>query len=82
MITAIYIKDGRTQLVLTPETEFEVSIVGQVDKGEHEVKIYTGSFYDCQAGYTRQKRQPFYDHSPPKDESLIIVMDIKPKEER
>lgn len=75
MITAIYIKDGRTQLVLTPESEFEKGIVDKVDKGEHEVKIYTGSFYDCKAGYTRRS----VIHSG-YDESLIIVMDIKEEE--
>ena len=83
MLTAIYIKNGRTQLVLTPETPFEQGIVEMVDKGEHEVKIYTGSFYDCQAGYTRQQRPQSSEHmaAREKDESLIIVMDIKEETE-
>ena len=72
MKTAIYIEDGRTQLVLTPETVFEKAICEKVDRGEHSVKIYLGDFYACEGGWTRM-----YD-SPHKSESLIIVMDIKP----
>jgi len=73
MKTAIYIKEGRTQLVLTPETDFERGVVSSVDKGEHDVKVYLGAFYDCQGGWSRQ-RAPL---SARDDESLIVVMDIK-----
>lgn len=69
MKTAIYIEDGRTQLVLSPETDFEKGVVSKIDKGEHDVKIYVGGFYDCQAGFTRQGKMY--------GEDLIIVMDIK-----
>ena len=73
MITAIYIKDGRTQLVLTPETTFEKGIVSNASKGERTVKIYTGSFYDCMGGWSKQGASINSDE----DKSLIIVMDIK-----
>ncbi len=71
MKTAIYIEDGRTQLVLTPESDFEKGVVEKVSKGEHDIKIYTGSFYDCEGGWGRHGSD---------DESLIFVMDIKEKE--
>ena len=72
MKTAIYIEDGRTQLVLTPETDFEKGTVGRIDEGGRTVKIYTGGFYTCQGGWTAQRREY--------GESLIIVMDIKVEE--
>ena len=79
MKTAIYINDGRTQLVLTPESDFEKGVVGRIDKGEHAVKIYTGEFYDCQGGWTRQ-RAVFNTFGRNQEESLIIVMGIKEEE--
>ena len=80
MKTAIYIEDGKTQLVLTPESDFEQAVVSKIEKGEQEVRIYTGEFYACQGGWTRQ-RQTIYsggrlDRS---EDSLIIVMEIKEK---
>ena len=77
MKTAIYIEDGLTQLVLTPESDFEQGIVSKVDKGEHSVRIYTGVFYHCQGGWVRQ-RAPY--QTAQDDNSLIIVMDIKEAE--
>jgi hypothetical protein len=71
MKTAIYIKNGLTQLVLTPEDEFEKGIVENIDKGKHDVAIYTGSFYQCRGGWVREGAD---------DESLIIVMEIKADE--
>ena len=68
MKIAIYIKDGLTQLVLTPESDFEKGIISKVDKGKHNVSIHTGSFYECQGGWVRHGMD---------DESLIIVMEIK-----
>lgn len=68
MQVAIYIAKGRTQLVLTPETEFEKSICGKVEQGYQAVKVYNGSFYNCQGGWTRHGSD---------DSSLIIVMDLK-----
>lgn len=75
MKTAIYIEDGLTQLVLTPESDFEQGIVSKVNKGEQAVKIHTGSFYQCEGGWVRQ-RPPYYGRVE-EDDSLIIVMEIK-----
>lgn len=76
MITAIYIEDGLTQLVLTPESDFEKGVISKVEKGEQTVKIYTGEFYHCQGGWVR-RRSPYQGYGGDQDESLIIVMEIK-----
>jgi hypothetical protein len=67
MKTAIYIENGLTQLVLTPETDFEKGIIGKIEKGAQKVNIYTGSFYNCQGGWTRHGRET---------DSLILKMSI------
>ncbi|KKL87348.1 hypothetical protein LCGC14_1935610 [marine sediment metagenome] len=72
MKTAIYIEDGLTQLVLTPETDFESHIVQQVEKGGQEVKVHSGEFFRNQANYIVH---PIGWKS--RDESLIITMKIK-----
>lgn len=74
MKVAIYIEDGRSQLVLTPETGFEKGIVSQAEKREQQVNVYTGSFYECQGGWMRQEVNLNDD-----DKSLIIVMSVKPE---
>ncbi len=71
MKTAIYIEAGLTQLVLTPENDFEKGVISQVEKREQEVSIYTGGFYKNQAGYIRQAV-----HNDDQD-SLIIIMELK-----
>jgi len=62
MKTAIYIEDGVTQLVITPENDWEKSAIKTLGKAGIEAEVYEGSFYNCQGGYVRQNR----------DESLII----------
>ena len=65
MKTAVYIDDGLTQLVLTPETELEKAIVSKIDA--QEVAIHRGGFYE----YGDSIRQ--CDDG----QSLIIVMNNK-----
>lgn len=65
MKTAIYIEDGVTQLVLTPENEWEKSVVAKITG--NETTILRGSFYKCQGGWNRQGGD---------DESLIIRVTI------
>jgi len=76
MKVAIYIEDGLTQLVLSPESDFEKGVISKVEKGEQDVKIYTGGFYYCQGGWVRQ-REARQGYGSPDDGSLIIVMGIK-----
>lgn len=64
MRTAIYIEEGVTQLVLTPESDWERSALADVHKsGTEGISIHSGSFYTCHGGWYRQGSG---------DESLIL----------
>lgn len=69
MKTAFYIAEGRTQVVLTPENDWEKRVVDAIAKRPADLTILRGSFYECQGGWTRNAS----DH----DESLIMVLDGK-----
>lgn len=73
MKTAIYQKADRLQVVLTPETEFEKSALKLLSDADHGVEIYTGSFYDCQGGWSRQGGE---------DNSTLIVCNNPSKAEQ
>ncbi len=85
MKTAIYIEDGTTQLVLTPENGFEEKLIASFgDKLKH-VHVYCGSFYDCRGGWVRQsahRQSSFigYNVGDCHDKSLILRVDDKPTE--
>ena len=64
MKTALYIEDGVTQLVLTPENGFE-KILFERYLGK-KCEITRGSFYECRAGHVR------YMPHPSGDDSLIL----------
>ena len=66
MKTTLLTKENREQIVFTAETDFEKKMLEKFGKGQKEAKIFTGSFYDCQGGWTREGKD---------DESLIIVFD-------
>lgn len=80
MKTLLITKENRQQIVLTPETEFEKSIVKmfhseftfpqpiEEKKKPTEAQIYLGEFYDCRGGWTREGQN---------NDSLIIVFDKK-----
>ena len=73
MKTAIYIEDNVTQLVLTPQTEWEQKIVDMIGKGTQHVFITKGSFYEGRRdGDNYIKKSEYVD-----DESLIIKTSIK-----
>lgn len=72
MKSAIYIRDGRTQVVLTPESDIEKMALSSVEKGSgSQLQTYRGSFYDCRGGWVRQG---------PGDESLIFVVTATPED--
>jgi hypothetical protein len=64
---SIYIEDGVTQLVLTPESDWERAITTKIGEAysDAKVSIFRGSFYECRGGYYR------YDQNVP-DNSLIL----------
>ncbi len=56
MKTAIYIEEGVTQLVLTPENEFEESVLAKTGSYSMVANVMRGGFYLCQGGWDRQNR--------------------------
>lgn len=68
MKIALYIEDGREQIVLTPQTKTEAALLDKLHDGSREMSIKRGQFYSCQGGWTR--------HGPSDgDMSTIIVLD-------
>jgi hypothetical protein len=76
MKTAIYIEDGVTQVVLTPESDFEKKVITEMAEAKTNLRLFTGSFYDCRGGWVRQSKH-FPDAWDPKinDESIMIRLD-------
>lgn len=79
MKTAIYIEDGVVQLVLTPESDFEKNALKSFQTEPLKAQMFTGTFYDCNGGWTRQKKTyPSHGHEEIKDDiSLILRMGAK-----
>lgn len=76
MKVAVYIEDGQEQVVLTPETKFEENIIEDMREKNTELKIVSGSFFECRGGYVRNTLHS--SHSS--DKSLIIRLLKKAKE--
>lgn len=68
MRIALYAEEGRQQLVLTPESSTEKTLVGLLGHDTQTLKVqaYRGGFYACQGGWTREGAER---------DSLIIVME-------
>lgn len=54
MRIALFVPDGVTQLVLTPETEHEKAVLNLLREHQGTVSWFEGEFYECQGGYFRQ----------------------------
>ena len=54
MKTSIWIEDGMTQIVLTPETDWEKKVCKQFHGAKHSLEVMEGSFYECRGGWIRQ----------------------------
>lgn len=80
MKTAIYIENGVVQLVITPESEFEKNALRSFEDKPMAAKVFTGTFYDCRGGWTRQANY-FPSHIggalDRDDRSLILRMETK-----
>lgn len=75
MKTAIYIEDGAVQLVLTPESDFEKNAIASFQDKPTETAIFSGAFYDCRGGWTRQStyHDPhLFGNQDHNDRSLIL----------
>ena len=79
MKIALYIDDGREQIVLTPETKTEQAILGKMHDGSRKMSVYLGAFYSCAGGWVRHARAaPTHTSFRPgesEDRSTIIVLD-------
>ena len=65
MKIALYIEDGREQIVLTPQSKVEKDLLGKLD-GSRDFSVRKGSFYATRGGWTRHGSD---------DESTMIVLD-------
>lgn len=65
MKIALYIEDGREQIVLTPTSDTEKAILAKLHDGSRVANIYRGTFYGCVGGWTRKGES---------DDSTIIVL--------
>lgn len=80
MKSAIYIEDGVTQLVLTPESDFERWAMSTAADKELVTEIFHGTFYDCRGGWVRQTSYYHDRHGSSgdyKDSSIIIRISKK-----
>lgn len=70
MKSAIYIEQGVTQVVLTPESEWEKTALGMVYKAMEQgmASAYEGEFYQCRGGWNRWS--PYGGETG--DKSLIV----------
>lgn len=57
MKTTILSQDGVTQIVLTPETQFEIDVVRKYGTGAITAQLYSGTFSDCKGGYLREYQE-------------------------
>ncbi len=88
MKVSIYIEQGMTQLVLTPEGEWEQQVCAKMAaNGEKNVHVSRGSFYETRGGWTRYKSYPLVPEyssfgmtEAPDDASLILrITEPKPE---
>lgn len=63
MKVALVILEGQEQIVLTPDTDLEKTLLEKLDRDTITVK--RGSFYHCRGGWYRQG---------PGDDSTIILL--------
>lgn len=73
MKSAIYLNEGNTQLVVTPENEWEKQILRMIHDAFAD-KTYWGEFYACQGGWIRQSPYSFSGERRSED-SLIFRLE-------
>lgn len=83
MKTAIYIEDGVSQLVLTPETDFEMDAMQKFRDHPIEAEIHVGTFYECKGGWNRHSEtghgQMYANASRDKSEQSLIIRVTDPE---
>lgn len=76
MKIALYIEDGLHQIVLTPASEHERSILRLLTSKEHALEINHGSFYECRGGWVRFAYAGYRGED---NDSAMIVLRRKPE---
>jgi len=79
MKTAIYIEDGRTQFVLTPENKLDEKVLSELQS--MNLKTYRGEFYGCSGGWTRMAGREGFLQATEHERSLIFVIDRESEKE-
>jgi hypothetical protein len=54
MKVALYVEDGVTQVVLTPETDLEKQAVELLAQHPGKAQFFHGHFYECMGGWVKQ----------------------------
>ena len=84
MKLALYVEDQTTQVVITPESDWEKSALSKIPE-DGSYRLHRGKFYRCRGGWTMKDsgyHDGLYDSGDAKDDaSLIFVMDEPPREE-
>lgn len=71
MRVALYIDDGLEQVVLTPETDAENTILNMLHDGTRKLLIKRGDFYACRGGWVREGTAPTV---PTQRSSTMLVL--------
>lgn len=79
MKIALYIEDGLEQIVLTPETDTEKSILAKLTSDSRDMTIKHGSFYDTQGGWKRHQESYFdaFGGERQSDDSTMLILRAK-----
>jgi len=77
MRTTVLIENGVTQVMLTPENEFEESVTKSLSNEACSITTHTSEVIDTQGGFTRI--HSLYDSASPTKRSLIIRVEEPPK---
>jgi len=51
---ALFIEEGREQIILTPETDLERTLLSKMTDASRVMAVKAGNFYQCRGGWTRQ----------------------------
>lgn len=80
MKIALYIEDGLEQIVLTPETKTEDTLLGKLHDGSRDLSIKRGAFYHCNGGWMRQAPIRAEFRQQDDDCSTMIVLRRRPSQ--
>lgn len=81
MKTALWMVDGVTQVVLSPETDWERTALAQIQSGT--LTVLSGKFFECRGGYWRGEPTHtgmFGDNAPREDTILRVDRAPSPEE--